>query len=224
MANIKAKANQVAPNVTGEGDLDYLKMTKLGQLFTANWQTRLVLAGRVFSLDLGAVETYLAGNHDVDQDQPEFIVAVDSGWLIPISLNLAVSSDCDADADSTEVLVIADRTQAATAAQLGTVEVPNNLLDGGDAFGGRASSVSTGTCGTVTEADILYAKVNYTVLTTEGHIDTAVNINHEWTVPRFLKGPCQILGYCVGVGDAQTTLFIGSFVFAHLPASWIVTS
>lgn len=224
LQEIKAKVDQLAGTAPlSNGDMENPTMSKLGQLFVANWQARLVMAGVVFSLDLGTAATPLTGNHDMDADQPEFIVAIDTGWLIPMGLNLAVSSDCDADSDSTEVLVVADRTQAATVAQVGqgTAETCLNLLDGGDAFGGRSSSICTGTVGTVTEADILYAKVAHGVLTTEGHWDASVNIDHEWQIPRFLAGPCQILGYCVGVGDAQTSLIYGNLVFAYLPVSWV---
>lgn len=222
---IKVKVDQLAATAPlTSGDMGHPTMSLLGQLFTANWQTRLAMAGKLFSLDLGTAAAPLAGNHDMTTDEPEFLVAVDSGWLIPISLNLAVSSDCDASLDSTEVLVVADRTQAQAAGATGTVETALNLLDGGDAFGGRCWSVITGSLTAVTEADILFSKTNFTVLTTKGVVDAAVNVNHEWLIPRFLRGPCQILGYCVGVGTTQTSLFYGNIVFAHLPVSWVTVS
>lgn len=227
ITDIKLKVDQLAATAPfSNGDMEFPAMSKLGQVFTANWQARLVMAGVVFSLDLGSAASPLVGNHDMDPDQPEFVIAIDTGWLIPMALNLAVSSDADADSDSTEVLVVADRTQAASVAQVGqgTAETCLNLLDGGDSFGGRASSILTGTVGAVTEADILFAQIKHGILTTEGHFDASVNINHEWQIPRFLAGPCQILGYCVGVGDLQTSLIYGSIVFAHLPVSWVTVS
>lgn len=224
LQEIKVKVDQLAATAPlSNGDMQNPTMSKLGQLFVANWQARLVMAGVVYSLDLGTAATPLTGNHDMDADQPEFIIAIDTGWLIPMALNLAVWADCDADADSIEVLVEADRTQAATVAEVGqgTAEIALNLLDGGDAFGGRCSSIATGSVGTVTGADILYASNFFGVLTTEGHVSASININHEWEIPRFLAGPCKILGYCVGIGDAQTTSIYGNMVFAHLPVGWV---
>lgn len=225
LQEIKVKVDQLAATapLTG-GSMEHPTISLLGQVFTANWQTRLAMAGRVFSLDLGTAGTMLAGNHDMDPDQPEFVVAVDSGWLIPISLTLTVNSPCDADADSTEILVVADRTAAQAAGATATVETALNLLDGGDAFGGRCWSVVTSNITAPVEADILYAKIAYGVLTTEGGFNAAVNVNKQWQIPRFLAGPCQIIGYCVGVGTTQVSAFYGNFVFAHLPTSWITIS
>jgi len=225
ISNVKVKVDQLAAVAPlSNGQMEYPVVDKMGNLFTANWQTRLAMAGKLFSLDLGTAGTLLAGNHDIDADQPEFVVAVDSGWLIPVSLNISVASECDADADQTHLLVVADRTQAEAAGATATVETALNLLDGGDSFGGRCYSVVTGNLTAVTEADILYSKIFASVLTTSGLVDTSVNAEYQWTHPRFLAGPCQILGYCVGVGAAQVSEFIGNFVFAHLPESWVTTS
>lgn len=225
LQEIKVKVDQLAATAPlANAEMEHPTMSLLGQTFVANWQTRLAMAGRVFSLDLGTAGTQLAGNHDMTTDEPEFVVAADTGWLIPMSLNIAAQSDCDASLDSTQVLVVADRTQSQAVGATGTVEIALNLLDGGDAFDGRCWSVITGALTAVTEADILFAKIVHTVLTTAGHVDAAVNVNHEWLVPRFLKGPCKILGYIVGVGTTQVSAFYGNFVFAHLPVSWITIS
>ena len=135
MANIQAREQARNPIVSANADWGALGMDKLGNLFTANWPTRLALAGRVFSLDLGAADTWLAGNHDVDADQPEFIISVNEGWLLPISMSLGAYSVCDAAADMTKVVVVADRTQATTSVT-GTTETALNVLDGGPSFGG----------------------------------------------------------------------------------------
>ncbi len=228
MANIKAQVRQVTPVAQGsDGDYGYLSMSKMGDLFTADWKTKLALAGRVYSLDLGTAGTPLTGNHDIDVDQPEFVVAVDSGYLIPLSLNLALTGDADAYNDSMQILVVADRTQAQAAGATATAEVPLNFLDGGPAFSGRAYSVVTGNLTAVTEADILYAKtiaVVQVVAETAGNGTIDYGCDTKFDVPRLIAGPCQIIGYVVGVGDEQTSSFIGNFCFAHIPASWVPAS
>lgn len=222
ITDIKAKVDQIAPSVLSENDMDYPRMSKLGQLFTADWKTRLALAGRAFSLDLGTGGTHLAGNAAFDADQPEFVVGVDSGWLIPMELSLAVNCDADAE-ESFEVLIAGDRTQNEGSGATATAETALNLLDGGDAFGGVCYSVVTGNLTAVTEADILYAATFKAVqVSAVSTIDAAINVDHEWKTPVFLAGPCMILGYVHGTATA--TAFTGRLTFAHLPASWIVTS
>jgi hypothetical protein len=222
MANIKTQVQSISPIVVGEGDYGYPGMSKIGQLFTADWKTKLALAGRAYSLNLGTGGTHLAGNAAFDADQPEFLVAADSGWLVPMELSLAANADLDAE-ESLEVTIVSDRTQAQAAGATATVEVPLNLLDGGPAFGGRAWSVVTGNLTAVTEADILYAATYKAVqVSAVSTIDAAINVDHVWTTPIFLAAPCMIIGYVHGTATASA--FSGRLTFAHLPSSWISVS
>lgn len=221
IADVKAKVDQLMAGAPMDnGDMEYLRMSKMGSLFTANWVQQLVFAGRVFSLDLGTAGTPLAGNAAIDADQPEFVVANDSGWLIPISLQIGAEVDADAEEDL-QILVVGDRTNG-EASLTATAETPLNLLDGGDSFSGSAYSVVTGNM-TLTEADILYNKyLAATQVDASGTFNAALNADYEWRAPVLLKGPCQIIGYVVGTATAPN--FYGRLVFAHVPTSWVVIS
>lgn len=228
ISDVKGKVDQLASGAPlSNGDMDYPRMSKMGGLYTADWAVQLAMAGKCYSLDLGTAGVYgtgsLEGNHDIDPDQPEFVVAIDTGWLVPISLNISASALIDAAADTVHIYVVADRTQTTAAGITGTVETALNCLDGGDAFGGRCYSICTGSSGTVTEADVLYSQIHY-ALGASSLAHTDFNAEYEWRIPRFLAGPCSILGYVISEGATQTSEFWGNIVFAHLPVSWITTS
>ena len=148
ITDIKALVDSVSPSVLTENVQEFVRQSTIGQLFTADWHERLILAGKAYTLDLGALTatewTGLTGNAAVDLDQPEIVIAVDTGYLIPMSIEIDIHvDDVDAYDDVTEIGFQADRSQATAAGATATIEVPNNMLDGGDAFGGRAFSIVT---------------------------------------------------------------------------------
>src|SRR3990167_1796756 len=109
LQEIKAKVDQLGAAIPyGNGDLEHPTMSKLGQLFVADWQARLAMAGRVYSLALGTTSgdttaTGLTGNAAHDNDQPEIVIAIDSGWLIPIEVEITIQvNDDDAYDDVTQ--------------------------------------------------------------------------------------------------------------------------
>ena len=225
ITDIKANVNQIPVDVLTEGTKDYPALSKAGQLFTANWKTRLVLAGLVYRLSMGTI----AGSADVtmvgtgtvlDLDLPSGIIAADSGRLIPIELNLGLKSLMDAASDEAEVLMTADRATAVSASDIAaatlTQEVPDNLLDGGPAFGGRAVSVVTATPITdpVHSDVLLYHHFESLGIAVSGQSFT---VHKEWDYPNIIAGPCSLLLY---VGGTIATTFIGSLVFAHVPEAW----
>lgn len=231
LQEIKGKVDQVSPDVLTEGDVENVRISKLGQIFTAGWKQRLALAGRVFTLDLGIIggeSTYtaLTGNAAFDNDQPEFIIAIDSGWLIPLEIDIGISvNDDNAYGDFTEILVIADRviTQAAGLAS-STIEVANNCLAGGDSFNGRCYSILGADIPNPTSSDILafkYWEVTQTGAEVGGGVEATKGLYKKFDYPILLAGPCSIIGFVVGT---NTPTFMGSVTFAHLPASWVTTS
>jgi len=224
LANIKAQAQGLNPVVVGEGDYGFVSMSKIGQLFTADWQTKLVLAGKAFTLDLGAGGTGLTGNSAIDADQPEVLVAVDSGYLIPMEVNIDIYvDDCDAYDDVVDIDFIADRSQAQSTATA-TAETANNLLDGAGAFGGRCWSIVSGNITAPVESDILcsmHYELTQVGTETAGNSHGVLGLHKVFSVPRFLAGPCQIIGYVTGT---NTPTFMGSVIFAHIPSSWISIS
>lgn len=229
ITDVKVNVDQIAPSVLSEGQA-YPTMTKLGQLFVADWHTKLVLAGRAFTLDLGTISgaasyTALTGNATVDNDQPEIVIAADSGWLIPMEIDIGISvDDMAAYDDVVDMLFIADRSQAVAAGATATVEVPNNLLDGAAAFSGRCYSIVTGDITDPVCSDILgykYYELTQVAAETAGSGPATKGFYKKFEIPTLLAGPCSIIGWVTGT---NTPTFMGSIKFAHIPASWATTS
>ena len=230
LQEIEGLVNQVSPGVLVDGDSEKLRMTKLGQLFTADWHTRLVLAGRAFELALGTTSgdttaTGLTGNAAHDNDQPEIVIACDSGWLIPLEIEIAIQvNDDDAYDDMTQISFFADRTQTVAAGATATIATALNHLDGGTAFGGRCYTTVTGDITNPAPGDTLGFKYwENTQLGTEtaANLATTKNYAKNFAIPRFLAGPCSILGYVIGT---NTPAYFGSFTFAHIPANYVPIS
>lgn len=223
--DVKAKVDQLSPTILSEGDTDYPRMSNIGQIFTANWQERLILAGKAYRVSIGTIATgnahvFVGTGTEMDLDKPTVIVAADNGYIIPMELNWAGYSIAVADNDEVEVLVAADRTTAVAAGATATVETPDNLLDGAPAFGGRAWSITSSVIADPVFDDIIYYKVWETLGT-----NPLGPVNHyahkTWSYPTFLAGPCSLLLYTFGT---KQTTGMGALVFAHIPASWVPTS
>lgn len=230
ISDIKMKVDQLAPDVLSEGNMENPRMSKVGQVFTADWKMRLILAGRAYRLSFGTLtgttaHVLVGVGTTVDLDMPLAVIAADTGYLIPMSLQACFIADISADNDISNIILTADRAVAVTAACIATgsatAETPDNLLDGGDAFTGRAASDFTVALGaTPTHSDILYFN-NWEGLGTDPLGPSNLFCDHEFEYPTFLAGPCSLMLYAGGV-DAMTGM--GSLVFAHIPSSWVPVS
>ncbi len=231
MANIKAKVDQLAAaGPYTNGNLEFPTMSQMGDLFTTDWPTRLALAGRVFTLNLGSsggdtTPTLLTGNAAWDNDQPEVLISATSGWLIPIEIYVSVQA-CDDDAydDMVEIGFLADISQSYGSATA-TTNTPTNHIDGGEAFSGYAGDTVTSDITNPVGSEVL-AHYYYiqTQQGTETSGDTATRgrgLQKTFAIPRFFAGPCAIVGYIIGT---NTPDYHGYVTFAHLPSSWIKVS
>jgi len=228
ISDIKAKVDQLAAaGAYTNGNMEYPGMTKMGDLFTADWKTKLAMAGVVYELALGTTSgdttaTGLTGNAAHDNDQPEIVIAIDSGWLVPISIDINIQvNDDDAYDDATQIGVFVDRSQTVAAGATATVATALNLLDGGDAFSGRCYTTVTSDITNPVGSDVLafkYWEVTQVATETAGTGWADKFVCKQFDMPRFIAGPCSIVGYVTG---ANTPVYFGSIVFAHLPAGWI---
>lgn len=227
-ADIQAKVNQLVPTVLEDAALEAPRMTKIGQLFTAGWRERLILAGKAYRLSIGTISggdsfTALGTTSALDLDLPQGVVAVDDGVLIPLSVQGSVTSDTDAVGDYVTFLLTCDRTTAVLGSELavGSNEVPDNLLDGGPTFGGRCTSILATT--PITDPvhnDILHHDMWGSVGANNlGPVSFVWEKTFEY--PIFLRGACSLLLYWGGTVQAHG---MGSLCFAHIPASWIPLS
>lgn len=226
VTQIKANVNQIPPDLLVEGTKDYPAMSLLGQLWTADWRIRLILAGMCHKIYFGTItaeaDISMVGNGEaIELERPECLICVDNGWLIPLSLNLAVNSDMDLEDDECDVLVTSDRNlaplAAAVATAAGTARPPVNMLDGGQTFAGRYSNISTGDLANPVHNDVLYYK-HWERLGANPKEATNMFVDKVWEFPTFLAGPCSLLLY---VGATQRPFFVGTLEFAHIPKSWI---
>lgn len=71
-----------------DSKLVYGRGTRDGSLFTAPWLMGLVMEGKVFGINAGAVTTAIAAKAAIDADQPEMAVytAADTTVLLPVHL------------------------------------------------------------------------------------------------------------------------------------------
>lgn len=227
MANVKGEVKQLNTAAL-DATLDYLQLSEIGQLWTADWKYKLILAGRAYRMSFGTIsggtDITLGGDATggIDLDQPEGVVAVDTDVLIPMELEISGDADLDAAGDDVQVLLTADRATAVASGATATTEVPDNLLDGGATFGGRAYSLVTGDITDPVHSDVLYFR-KVTSIVAEG---TASNMNptqtdlyfyRDFVYPTFLAGPCSLLLYAAG--EVAFT-FAGSITFAHVPRAW----
>ena len=236
MANIKAKARQVAPEVAGEGDLDYLKSTKLGALFTADWRQQLIAAGLAWTAHVGALTASAdivpvvggGAGTAIDSAQPELIIGVDAGYyLIPMEAHVAIYAHGVTDKSIQNIVLFADRTTApqAVAGASSTACTPLNLLDGAPgAFPGRARQAISGDLTVAPIMDELLDYVCNQSLAATGSA-TAVGLKMDYvpTAPTIIAGPCQVV-LCYGATNASGASGMGVVKVAVVPASYFPVS
>jgi len=227
LQEIKAKVEQVTPSVL-EAGMENPRMTNLGQLFTADWRQRLLLAGKLWRLTVGtfgadAEPTQIVGGGagtTLELEMPEMLIGVDAGYsLMMVSLQVSLQSLADAASDDIQLLAIGDRSQAPVTTGTLTVETPDNLLDGGGAFPGRAFSAVTADITDPVMSDILYFQQEMAAGVAVDHV--RFNAVYEPAVPSILAGPCQIAVYW---GGTIAVSGMGSLVVGCVPSSWMPVS
>lgn len=237
ITNIQANVDQVAPSVLSEGSQSYPAISKVGQLFTAGWKQRLLLAGKVWRVSVGTVAagadpTQITGGGAkagaiMELELPEIAIGVGLGYyLIPLEIHVSVQADLDADADSVGILALMDRSLTGvpvpTAA---TVETPTNMLDGAAVFPGVAYSAvnTTDILDPIMDELLCYEQAVASVVDATGTIVFHHTMHYEPTMPSFAAGPCGLFVYWYGSADAAAT-GMATVVVAAIPSSWVPTS
>lgn len=89
MADMFARANTNTIAPVGNGGMRMLESTRDGALFTADWITKLVLAGRVFIATDGDANDRVTGQTSFADTTPTFLLRVPSGVVcIPLLMYL----------------------------------------------------------------------------------------------------------------------------------------
>ena len=235
ISDIRANVDQVAPSVLTEGTQGYPAASKLGQLFTAGWKQRLLLAGKVWRVTVGTVAagadpTQITGGGAkagaiMELELPEIAIGVGLGYyLIPLEIHVSIQADLDSDADSLAVLAIMDRTAAVPVPSAATVETPVNMSDGAAVFPGVAySAVNTTDIADPTMDELLcYKQAVASQVTAADTIVLHHTMHYEPSVPSFAAGPCGLYVYWYGSADAAAT-GMGTVVVAAIPSTWVPT-
>ncbi len=232
MANIKAKASQLTPVITGEADLDYVRMSKLGAMFTADWKQQLIAAGLAWQAQVGGITAgadilpVLGGGNGttMDTDQPEFVIGVGAGhYLIPMEAHISTSAHSVTDKTINTILLFADRTMSPvdTGAASSTAVTPVNLLDGAaGSFPGTALKSTTADVTDPVCTEILdFACNEGYVSATPGTAIQGLKMDYMPQAPSIIAGPCQVV-LCWGSTNASGASGIGTVKVAVVPASY----
>ena len=229
---IAKQAGNVSPGTNGQEV--FASASLLGQLFTANWRQNFLLAGRLYNVTVGGLtaggaETWLTGGGagtTIDQDQPELIIGVDSGYyLFPVSLYVSclVKLVGGGVGQSAKIIAMGDNSVGIPTSVTGTTETVTNMLDGGPSFPGRAYSGMTADLADP-GVEILLASKNVTcsaVGTNAGPVVFNLDLDKEWDTPPLLTGPCSIY---VSWGGEVAVGGIASLVVGCVPTTWLPTS
>ncbi len=227
---IKGTVRQSKTEVGGEGDPQLLTSTRLGQLFTANWKEKMLFAGKLYRITIGAftADTDIlqvqggggSGGSTLELEKPQIAVGVGSGYrLFLAELNVSVQSDQDADGDYMRIVAIMDRTLSVPTSVTGTIETPANMLDGGPSFLGTAYSNITTDIADPTMSELLAYKTNTAYqISAAGTIVSGLDLEYEPEIPSIGDGPCSIHVYW---GGTIATLGLATMVVGVVPQSWV---
>jgi len=225
--NLKAEIEQYGPSYGTEGNAIDLKATRLGQLFTADWKQRLLLAGVCWRVTVGSfgADTDVSmipgggGYLHCELEQPEVIVGVGTGYfLIPMEIDVTcVHAGSPAAAGNTlGIIAILDRTTAVPTSVTGTTETPVNMLDGATGFPGSAYSAIGVDITDPTMDELLCCRRRVAPGASIEY--SGLDMHYEPSLPSIGKGPCGLYVYWGGV---QKTHGVATIVVAAVPVAWM---
>ena len=216
--------------VSSDGQVGDLRMSRLGQLFTADWKTSLVLGGYAFNVTVGdlanaggdvALVTGGGNGTVVDSDQPELIVGVTAGYvMIPLFFQCALSADLDADAEVANIALFADTTQAPPTSVTGVTETPISLVGTGvhtsvaRAYSAVTADITDPVCSIMLGFKNIRAADAGSAASEQVY---GIDYTYDPSVPVILRGPCSVVA-CVGGTAAVTTAM--TFHWAELPEGY----
>lgn len=219
-------AKQQGKGTDTDGTRGSLFRTRVGQLFTADWKTELVLGGCCFNVTVGdaanaggdiALITGGGAGTVIDSDQPELIVGVGAGYyMVPLFFQGSFLVDIDADAEVGNVVLFADTTQNAPASATATAETPISILGSGlvSSIARAYSAVTADITDPVASILLAYNSVRGAEVTAAGESIVKLDCVYDPSFPVILKGPCSVVA-CWGGTAAVTGL--ATFIWAEVP-------
>ena len=192
--------------IGAEGSSRQARGTRDGAIFAAPWIQALILEGRCYMIQVGALTTPITGGGDgtiVDLDQPEVNIGVPSGTtILPFRIEVQCeSSATEADNDIGEIIIGFDRLATntggtftdETAVNLRTDNPYSSLCDPNSAY-----TVNQTTEPTVIEITRRQRQPIVDASAT-ARDDTTIHLLYEPLYAMALVGPAQLLVYWGGI-------------------------
>ena len=192
----------------------------------ADWTEAMIARGFGWHVDIGAFSTPITGGGAgtiLDQDQPEGVIGVPTGWvLVPLRILVACQVPLlAADSDESEILIAADRL-ANYAVGGGTVvtETPSNMRT--NVTSGCPLTTVSAASGDITNPT-LGIELGHAVIIGESGSDVGRNwtdlaLKYEPLTPPFIVGPSAL--YVYFGGTVATTGFV-NMDFLAIPSSLV---
>lgn len=207
MASIFLNAAQTGGvSIATEGAQRQARGTRDGALFAAPWIQGLILEGRCYMIQVGALTTPIVGGGNgtiVDLDQPEVNIGVPSGTtILPFRIDVQVELNAtQADNAITDVIIGFDRlaTNAGgtftdeTAVNLRTDNPYSTLCDPNSAYTGNQTTEPT----VIEIARLQHVPIVDAASTARA--DTSLHLLYEPLYAMAIVGPAQLLVYYGGV-------------------------
>lgn len=200
MAIIKAKAQQnTGVARVSENDDVYLRATRDGALFAANWKMAAIMEGRGFHANVGSLTTPITGGSTgniIDLDRPSFLLSVPSGiTVLPLRIEVCVGLPVGAaDANEIDIMIAVDQDKAWASVGACTAVVPynmNTLHSRATACTVRRTFTSNATA-PVNDLELAHYTKVFTNYTTVGCVWTESKLVYEPVAPPIINGPAMM--------------------------------
>ncbi len=213
MAILKAKAQQnTGVSRVSEGGEPFIRATRDGSLFIADWKLAAIMEGRGFQINVGALSTPVtgggAGGTAVDLDTPEFVISVPKGTsIIPIRTEVTVGLPVGAaDDNEVDILLAVDQDAAWDATGTAVTEViynMNTLNNRASNCTARSAFSATMTTDPVEDIELAhYTKVFESFSATGAHWTESILL-YEPEAPPIINGPAMYIGHWGGTAAAH---------------------
>lgn len=233
--NLKAIAKQVGKIIAGTNGQDVeLASSLIGELYTTGQWGALLKGGFLYSVTVGGLTaggdvsrvTGGGSGTTIDQDQPELIIGVDSGYSIaPVEADVSVYVALvgGGQGQTANIYIMGDNSVGVPTSVTGTTETPTNLLDGGPNFPGRAYSAITADI-TDPGVEILLGSRTVTYQKVGTDVGPAIfdlNLSKQWRTPHWIAGAGSIY-VCYGSDVAVSGTI--NLIVACVPSSFVPSS
>lgn len=199
-----------------------------GAAFMADWRQKLILEGRGFIVNVGALTTPITGGGNgtvLDAEQPEFVVSVPSGTAI---LPFRVAVQCQlpliaADSDESEILIAVDRTQTvsggtATAETIFNLRTDNSRSSACTATSAYTADMTSPASPTLGIELARAQRVGDVQGTAANALWSELSCLYEPQVVPVLMGPCALIGYW---GGTVATTGFAQIMWVEIPSTWV---